>query len=305
MHWYFPFTVRPTILLHFQIFAQVPLQQDHFAQLFLGHFFSLAGLMVDSGFITLSPKNVPIKGFAPPANWRQHPHEWIIQYTRPKAASPFVLRCSLQEATGRLFIHASETGPDSMPRRENIQVLGLQLANYASKERCEGKSWVGCIQNERTLMEMFREFVSIPLWESAERVYEHGDDDDGKVDAEDADKNEKKRSNVGKATPRDDVAIASASGTGTDSNNSSANAGKGENHSGSRSTFGSALEGMDSIGITRKNMLLAVALGSGAATAFYFYKNYRETGRYMPSGVESLIPAFLKNMEEGKRGTKL
>jgi hypothetical protein len=251
--------------------------------------------MVDSGFITLNPKNAPIKGFAPPANWRQHPQEWIIQYTRPKAVSSFVLRCSLQEATGRLFIHASESGADSMPRRENIQVLGLQLVNYASKERCEGKSWVGAIDSERTLKEMFTEFVSKPLWESAEKEYTHEEDDDENVNAENADGNE----NLGKeisTTPRDGATATGDDDVGIGSNNSISNAGKGKNKRESRlkSRFGSPLERMHSIGITRRNVLLAFALGSGVATTMYFYKNYRDTGKYVPAGVTNLIPASLK-----------
>jgi hypothetical protein len=249
--------------------------------------------MVDGGFVTLNPKDVPIKGFAPPANWRQHPQEWIIQYSRPKAISPFVLRCSLQEATGRLFIHASETGPDHMPRRENIQVLGLQLANYTSKERCDSKSWEDVIQNERTLLEMFREFVSRPLWEAANREF----DAEGDEDAENAGGNgvatsssEKPKTATTTTTSLNIYNETDKNGTATDS---SLKAGDGTTKSGS-SGVSNALSSFHKIGLTRKNVLLAAAVGSGAATAFYFYKNYKETGKYVPAGVEKLIPPSLR-----------
>ena len=134
--------------------------------------------MIDAGFIGLDPKGKPIKGFPPTPSWRTNPGNWNFAYSRPGASLPFALRCSLQEATGRLFIHASETSPDGVPK--NIQVLGLQVANYATKERCTSpsKSWEGVIHNERTLTEMFREFVTTPLWEGAERPVT-GEEEDG------------------------------------------------------------------------------------------------------------------------------
>jgi hypothetical protein len=232
--------------------------------------------MVDDGFITLNPKEAPIKGFSPPANWRQHPQEWIIQYTRPKALSQFVLRCSLQEATGRLFIHASETGPDNMPRRENIQVLGLQLANYTSKERCEGKSWLNVIQNERTLMEMFREFVSRPLWDAAEKEFDVVEDEEDENDGG----NELKSA---KTTPRSiKIDVTDDNAEGTPSTKAEE---VGEIESSSRGT--TALASMNSSIITRKNILLAAAVGTTAATAYYFYKmQTKETGKYVPAGDE-------------------
>jgi hypothetical protein len=230
--------------------------------------------MVDGGFITLNPKDAPIKGFAPPSNWREHPQEWIIPYTRPGAVATFVLRCSLQEATGRLFIHASETGPDNMPRRENIQVLGLQLANYTSKERCESNTWEDVIQNERTLMEMFREFVSRPLWESAQR--------DLGVDEEDAE-NAGGNGVIQAATPRGKGILAGSSSEG-----------KEDSFASPSSRVGVALESMNSLGVTRRNMLIAAAVGSGAAMAFFLYKNHKETGKYIPAGVERLLPAFVR-----------
>ena len=58
-----------------------------------------------------------------------------------------------------------------------MQVLGLQLNNYTDRERCRADTWeaseesttISVIKNERTLKEMFREFVLEPLWQNAEK----------------------------------------------------------------------------------------------------------------------------------------
>lgn len=243
--------------------------------------------MVDSGFVTLNSKDVKIKGFAPPANWRQHPQEWIIPYTRPGAAFTFVLRCSLQEATGRLFIHASESGPDNMPRRENIQVLGLQLANYTSGERCTSKSWETVIQNERTLMEMFREFVTRPLWEAAEKVWSE--------EADNEEDNIENSSGNGLGSTSKTAKIATQDGTKTDATSSSV---IDEAIVESSSEVNTTLALMQAYGITRKNVFLAATVVSGAATFIYLFKNYRETGHHVPVAVAKLLPAsFLRKID--------
>ena len=155
-----------------------------------------SGFMVEAGFVSLDNKNRPMTGYAPPSSWRDQPSEWIFPYSRPGAVSRFALRCSLQGATGRLFIHASETGPDGLPRRENIQVLGIQLTNYTSGEKCSGsKTWEGVIQNERVLTEMFREFITVPLWESAEK---EGGADDVEEDEDVEDEEEGEQQEEGK-----------------------------------------------------------------------------------------------------------
>jgi hypothetical protein len=100
-------------------------------------------LLVEAGFeshgkrIGKSPDYYP-----PPQDWRQLENEWIISYTRCGAKNTFRLHCSLQTTTARLFIHASEC-IEGVPRRENIQVLGLQLSNYTDAQRCESASWQG------------------------------------------------------------------------------------------------------------------------------------------------------------------
>ena len=125
---------------------------------------------MEDGFQPIDPQGNPVLPvFSPPRLWRQLQDEWVLGYRRPGALSPFRLHCSLQAATGRMFIHASETGPDGTPLRDNIQVLGLQLTNYTSAEQSGAEAWEDAIQNERTLLEMVREFVLNPLWEHARK----------------------------------------------------------------------------------------------------------------------------------------
>ncbi|WPT12419.1 hypothetical protein PSENEW3_00003558 [Picochlorum sp. SENEW3] len=109
--------------------------------------------------------------YTPPKRWNALEDEWIVLYVREGCPHWFRLHCALQRSTGRLFIHACETDEQGAPKPSNIQVLGLQLSNYT----CEGDkasvsedSWKGYIHNERTLREMFREFVMDPLWKNAE-----------------------------------------------------------------------------------------------------------------------------------------
>jgi hypothetical protein len=130
-----------------------------------------AGLMVNDGFVSHDTKNdKPLKGLAPPTSWnRQHEHEWIITYTRKGALNRFRLHCSLQAATDRLFVHASELTLDGEPMADNIQVMGLQMGNYVDLEACKESTWEGVVKNVRTLTEMFSEFVLAPLWLRAEK----------------------------------------------------------------------------------------------------------------------------------------
>jgi hypothetical protein len=105
-----------------------------------------------------------------PKDWNDLEDEWVIVYARKSSPSWFRLHCALQRATGRLFVHACETETlQSAPKPSNIQVLGLQLANYhvERQQSKESNSWDDYVTNERTLREMFKEFVLEPLWNSA------------------------------------------------------------------------------------------------------------------------------------------
>lgn len=122
---------------------------------------------------------VPPASYAPPKGWNALEDEWVISYVRSKSPSVFRLHCALQVVTGRMFVHASELDDSGMPMPTNIQVLGLQLSNYAPQGAKDSDTWEDCIQNERTLEEMFREFVLQPLWQRAAKDHE--------IDTEDTD----------------------------------------------------------------------------------------------------------------------
>lgn len=105
-----------------------------------------------------------------PKDWNALEDEWVIVYARESSPSWFRLHCALQRATGRLFVHACETETlQSAPKPSNIQVLGLQLANYhvETQQAKDSDSWDDYVTNGRTLREMFKEFVLEPLWSSA------------------------------------------------------------------------------------------------------------------------------------------
>lgn len=133
-------------------------------------------LMVEAG---CSPRYS--KDSRPPVSWNKHPDEWIIEYRHGDAANGTLrLHCSLQRRTGRLFVHAQELVDDPEPARShgtdqdvstrNIQVLGLQLTNYTKLANDDaGGSWSDYVRNERTLKEMFRQFIVKPLLEASGR----------------------------------------------------------------------------------------------------------------------------------------
>ena len=109
--------------------------------------------------------------YTPPKRWNTLEDEWVVLYVREGCPHWFRLHCALQRSTGRLFVHACETDEQGAPKPSNIQVLGLQLSNYTCQNdtgSVSGDSWKGYIHNERTLREMFREFVMDPLWKNAE-----------------------------------------------------------------------------------------------------------------------------------------
>ena len=133
-------------------------------------------MMVEQGFTPLELENQASSSYTPPTGWNSLQDEWIVTYTRTYSPNKFRLHCAMQATTGRLFVHASEQevstdGSVSM-KASNIQVLGLQLGNYAAFPQGEvpvdaTRSWEECLKNERTLKEMFHEFVLVPLWSNA------------------------------------------------------------------------------------------------------------------------------------------
>jgi hypothetical protein len=115
-------------------------------------------LMGEEGY-TLDDSNPP--GCAPPAGWHsKFKHEWVFSYTRPGKANKFVLHCSLQIQTNRMFVHASEPLNES-----NIQILGLSLDNYVpNPEPLSSGRWEeGVVQRADGLHEMFKQYITEPL----------------------------------------------------------------------------------------------------------------------------------------------
>lgn len=80
--------------------------------------------MIYEGYEALDAEGQTVKGYQPPRDiWREHPNEWVIEYTREGSSRCFRLHCSLQPATGRMFVHASELKEvKGEPLRDNIQV---------------------------------------------------------------------------------------------------------------------------------------------------------------------------------------
>ena len=117
-------------------------------------------LMIEAGCTPLSSKKN-----RPPAKWNAHEDEWIVEYRHEKdgATATFRLHCSLQRRSGRLFVHAEEI--EEASGEKNIQVLGLQMTNYTKvvPEDTKGGAWGDYVKNERTLKEMFRQFIVKPL----------------------------------------------------------------------------------------------------------------------------------------------
>lgn len=140
----------------------------------------LHSMMVDYGYITLDMEShEPLHSpYTPPNGWNSFQDEWIVMYGMKYSPNRFRLHCAIQAHTGRLFVHASEqeVSPDGSTsiKSSNIQVLGLQLGNYSSFQEKgnvldSGMAWEECLQNERTLREMFHEFVLNPLSSHATR----------------------------------------------------------------------------------------------------------------------------------------
>lgn len=90
--------------------------------------------------------------YLPPLGWHgAYPDEWVFFYTKDGKANKFVLHCSLQASTRRMFVRANEEG-----NPENIQALGLQLDKYVpDPSRLRSNEWAGVLANERDLNEFF------------------------------------------------------------------------------------------------------------------------------------------------------
>jgi hypothetical protein len=81
---------------------------------------------------------------------------------RAGCANIFVLHCSLQAATGKVFVHAREQG-----NSRNVQCLGLLLRKYIPEPALARPTWRGLPEQAEALGEMFAEYVARPLLASA------------------------------------------------------------------------------------------------------------------------------------------
>lgn len=128
-------------------------------------------LMVRDGWTALDRSGRPLRGYALPADWNAVAHLWAWDYTRPGAAQNFRLQCGMQPQTRRLFVHASEVAPGGEPMPDNIQVMGIQVGNYVKLQQADstadGSGWQGVILSQGTLIQMWEECVSAPLWRRA------------------------------------------------------------------------------------------------------------------------------------------
>ena len=142
-----------------------------------------AGLMRKHGF-------APVGG-ALAGDWNaRFTDEWLFEFTRcaacwsrplrPRAyrlpgtvtsgagarragcANAFALHCSLQAATGKVFVHAREQG-----NSRNVQCLGLLLRKYIPEPALARPTWQGLPEQAEALGEMFAEYVTQPLLASA------------------------------------------------------------------------------------------------------------------------------------------
>lgn len=122
-------------------------------------------LMVESGF-TLTDKLASPRqsSYNPPPGWSPpHASEWIFHYTKVGLAGSFCLHCSIQRATMRMYIRASEDDNE-----KNLQVLGLQVSNYvAPLASVDGNSWEGVITQEAVLRQWISEYITVPLTSNA------------------------------------------------------------------------------------------------------------------------------------------
>uniref|UniRef100_A0A7S0Y9I7 PI31 proteasome regulator N-terminal domain-containing protein n=1 Tax=Polytomella parva TaxID=51329 RepID=A0A7S0Y9I7_9CHLO len=123
-------------------------------------------LMVQDGFTIIDDSTRKRHSkYQPPVDWSsQFPDQWIFRYSKESKVNCFVLHCSLQTRSGRLFIHASEENNPS-----NIQVLGLLVPNYVlDPSKIKENSWKGVIDGEDKMIDLFKQHILEPLERNAE-----------------------------------------------------------------------------------------------------------------------------------------
>lgn len=125
-------------------------------------------LMVKEGFTVVDQSGRKKHSvYCPPSDWNGiYLDQWVLVYTKDGYAHRFVLHCSLQVTTKRMFIHASEEG-----NQNNVCVLGLQLDNYVPDPTIlKSNSWEDVVQNQVKLSELFAAHITQPLTAQAEEL---------------------------------------------------------------------------------------------------------------------------------------
>ncbi|GMH41295.1 hypothetical protein BSKO_09205 [Bryopsis sp. KO-2023] len=140
-------------------------------------------MMVKAGFRTaanapparsllskINPFSRPLSVFTPPQSWLclLPSSEFIFRYTYPGKEGVFILHCSIQESTERMFVQVSEDG-----NRKNIQVMGIQVDRNVPdspeyKKACRTGKWTGVMKNQTAVADMFRIYVTEPLLRNAD-----------------------------------------------------------------------------------------------------------------------------------------
>lgn len=96
-------------------------------------------LLVEAGFQPDAHRHRPQPCYPPPPSWQgQAAHEWGVTYIRPGCCNRFQLRVASQHATAKLLVHVTEVG-----NKENIQLLGLYVPNYAPSKPHDPHTWHG------------------------------------------------------------------------------------------------------------------------------------------------------------------
>ncbi|KAK9917606.1 hypothetical protein WJX75_006379 [Coccomyxa subellipsoidea] len=123
-------------------------------------------LMVDHGFRVDADRTFGggASPFCPAADWHgKFTNEWVFDYRRPGYASAFALHCSLQAASGKMFVHAREADSPT-----NMRYMGLLVDKYVPDPgMAKGSSWAGVVVEQEALKQQLEEFVAEPLLAAA------------------------------------------------------------------------------------------------------------------------------------------
>ncbi|CAL5229178.1 g12453 [Coccomyxa viridis] len=121
-------------------------------------------IAVDSGFDVHADRRLGSSRHAPATDWNgKFENEWVLEYTRKGFLSVFTIHCSLQAASGRMFLHAREQDNPS-----NMRYMGLTVSKYIPDvKQAQSESWEGTINEQDILRQSLHELLIDPLLASA------------------------------------------------------------------------------------------------------------------------------------------